>query len=110
MIVIDTSNNILITRGDTAIIDISIKDEQGQEYTLQAGDKILFSVKKIAATPNTVLEKTLNNKQLVLSSADTDNLSFGTYKYDLTLITATEVCTFINYCDFIIGEEVHNLA
>ena len=35
MVVIDTSNNILITRGDTATIDISIKDELGQEYTLQ---------------------------------------------------------------------------
>ena len=110
MVVIDTSNNILITRGDTATIDISIKDEVGQEYSLQTGDKLLFSVKKLPIASNPVIEKILTTKQLVLSSDDTDSLSFGVYKYDITLITALgDVCTFINYCDFIVGEEVHNL-
>lgn len=110
MIVIDTSNNILITRGDTATIDISIKDESDQEYTLQAGDKLLFSVKKLPIASNPVIEKTLTAKQLILSSDDTDNLSFGVYKYDITLLTALgDICTFINCCDFIVGEEVHNL-
>ena len=110
MVVIDTSNNILITRGDTATIDISIKDEVGHEYSLQTGDKLLFSVKKLPIASNPVIEKTLSNKQLILSSDDTDSLSFGTYKYDITLITASgDVCTFINYRDFIVGEEVHNL-
>ena len=101
MVVIDTSNNILITRGDTATIDISIKDETGQEYNLQTGDVLLFSVKRLPIASNPVIEKTFTNKQLILSSADTDSLSFGTYKYDITLITASgEVCTFINYCNF----------
>lgn len=110
MVIIESSNNILITRGDTATIDISIKDELGQEYILQAGDTLLFSVKKLPIASNPVLEKTLTAKQLILSSADTDSLSFGVYKYDITLITALgEICTFINCCDFIVGEEVHNL-
>lgn len=110
MVIIDTSNNILITRGDTASIDISIKDELGQEYILQAGDTLLFSVKKLPIASNPVLEKTLTAKQLILSSADTDSLSFGVYKYDITLITALgDICTFINCCNFIVGEEVHNL-
>ena len=110
MVVIDTSNNILITRGDTATIDISIKDETGQEYTLQAGDVLLFSVKRLPIASNPVIEKSFTNKQLILTSAVTDSLSFGTYKYDITLITAAgDVCTFINYCNFIVGEEVHNL-
>ena len=110
MVIIDTSNNILITRGDTATIDISIKDESDQEYVLQPGDTLLFSVKKLPIASTPVLEKTLTAKQLILSTADTDSLSFGVYKYDITLITALdEVCTFINCCDFIVGEEVHNL-
>lgn len=109
MIVIDTDNNMLITRGDTATIDISIKDDNDQEYALQPGDKIIFSVKRLASQPDVVIEKTLTAKQLILDSEDTDSLTFGTYKYDMVLITATDVCTFICFKDFIVGEEVHNL-
>lgn len=109
MIVIDTDNNMLITRGDTATIDISIKDDNDQEYALQPDDKIIFSVKRLASQPDVVIEKTLTAKQLILDSEDTDSLTFGTYKYDMVLITATDVCTFICFKDFIVGEEVHNL-
>lgn len=109
MIVIDTSNNILITRGDTAVIDISIKDENGEEYTLQEGDQIIFSVKRIATQPDVIIEKVLTSKQLILDSADTDALTFGTYKYDMVLISGSDVSTFICFKDFIVGEEVHNL-
>ena len=108
MVVIDTDNNMLITRGDTATIDISIKDDNDQEYALQPGDKIIFSVKKIATQSIILLQKELTTKQLVLDSADTSGYSFGTYKYDMTLVTASEVCTFICFKDFIIGEEVHS--
>ena len=109
MIVIDTSNNILLTRGDTATINISIKDDTGAEYELQEGDQIIFSVKRLSSQASVLIEKVLTTKQLVLDTDDTDTLSFGKYKYDMVLISGSEVSTFICFKDFIIGEEVHNL-
>ena len=109
MIEIDASNNIKITRGDTATIDISIIDEEGEEYTLREGDQIIFSVKRLSSQASVLIEKVLTNKQLVLDTDDTDALSFGKYKYDMVLISESEVSTFICFKDFIIEEEVHNL-
>lgn len=38
--------NIIMTRGDTARINLSIEDADGNPYTPSEGDVIKFSVKK----------------------------------------------------------------
>lgn len=39
-------NDISLTRGDTLHLQITLTDQEGEVYTLQDGDAIVFTVKK----------------------------------------------------------------
>ena len=107
MFYIDDDNNIHLTRGNTAIIDISITDDQGEEYNLHSGDVLEFSLKRSSDFNNVLLNKRVTEKQFTFVTNDTINLSFGTYKYDITLFGGNGgVDTFISG-DFNIESEVH---
>ena len=76
---------------------------------VESGIPVVTGVQVTGIERNGKVEKVLTSKQLVLDSADTDALTFGTYKYDMVLISGSDVSTFICFKDFIVGEEVHNL-
>lgn len=110
MLFIDTDDNILLTRGDTATFNISITDSEGSPYTMQEGDSLKFSIKRIYEQPEVLLEKVVTEPVVTLDSADTDSLSFGVYHYDVVFINDTKVDTIIADKTFTVGYEVHDLG
>lgn len=111
MFVIDDDNNITITRGDTAIITVDITDDEGNPYVLSGTEYLLFTVKKLYTQTPALIKKISTDGNIQLDSSDTDTLSFGTYKFDVVLISELRgIDTFIYERDFTIAEEVHNLA
>lgn len=46
MLEVDENNNIFITRGDTGVFNITLKDRSGNEYTPVSGDRLQFVVSR----------------------------------------------------------------
>ena len=69
-------NEIFMSKGDDVAFSISLTDVDGKPYTLQAGDKIIFSV--------SCGLKIETNATINIASADTASIAPGDYKYDIT--------------------------
>jgi hypothetical protein len=99
-------NIIEITRGNSAIIDITpIDTDTGAPYKLSEGDRVLFTLKSKRGTK--VFQKVLTNADyeseeddslnLELAPEDTIDLISGEYLYDCLLITKDiQAATFIS--------------
>lgn len=81
-------NNIYLTRGDTADINVIIKDNNGEVYNMQSGDVLRFTIKINCITTDIVIQKTVTNNTISLDPEDTENLNYGSYWFDLELTTA----------------------
>lgn len=103
------NNSITLTRGDTCVLKLNVVDVRGENYTLQSGDKLTFTLRKKVSSVATLLEKTLEENILSLNPSDTLTLDFGDYVYDIVLKTATgEVFTVVPTSIFRVASEVHN--
>lgn len=85
MLRIDENNNIYLTKGDTAIIDISLTYD-GEPWIMPESDRIYFAMKRNAKFNVTVLSREYTRPQIELYQADTNALSFGEYDYSITYI------------------------
>lgn len=112
MLSIDCNNIIRITKGNSAVIDITpIDDVSGDPYILQEHDYVLFTVKNRQAQK--IIQKTLTNEDYdeddtslncVIDPEDTIDIRTGEYKYDCLLTTSDgQVITFIS-SSFIVVE------
>lgn len=117
-------NNITITRGDDAKINIEITTTDDKVYTPADSDEITMYVKKVGLErpledQETIIEKKFNKEQIqvneeqkdiwaaTLDAADTANLELGTYKYGVKLKTVeNKVHTIVTPSDFIISEGI----
>lgn len=94
-----SGTKIKLTRGDTAIINVTAKFKvSGEVYMPRGGDRVKFSVKKSANDTAVLLEKEIpiDTMQLWINPEDTKSLRFGTYVYDIELTYANgDVDTFI---------------
>lgn len=93
-----SSNNIKLTRGDTAKIKVDIETIDGDIYEPKEGDRVVFTVKRYPTDKQPIFVKDIpiNTLILVLNSEDTKNMEFGTYRFDVQLIFGNgEVDTFI---------------
>ena len=100
---------IYLTRGDTAYLDVSIKDSSGNDYEPAQGDKIYFRLKKSIYKDELLVEKEINTDTLVLEirPEDTSRLEFGTYCYEIELVTGSgQHFTVIENACFTIGAEL----
>ena len=108
---ISKNYDIKLTRGDTAYIEVSdfaYDDGTGEVYTLGENDKVYFRLKGLGQYIEKELEIVLSNNTalLTLNPADTKDLDFETYKYELELVTSSdEHLTFVENRDFTIGVE-----
>lgn len=121
-----TDNTIEMTRGDTLRCRVTpyilVRDEQGEvigreEYAPVEGDSIRFAVKHTAMKggkrykdDEPLILKTIPISTLLLQldPADTKELDFDTYVYDVEITYADgTVYTFITQQDFILTPEVH---
>ena len=103
---IDKANNIKIIRGDSAEFDIKAYDkETHEEYVLQEGDSVIFTVKKGPKSANALIQK--EGPFVEIEPEDTEDLSYGTYMYDVQLTYADGYKdTFIQNKEFkVLGEE-----
>lgn len=80
-------NNIFITKGDHAVLDIEILKD-GEPYTMKDGEEIYFSVKAALDYNYTLFSKTSDTPQIEFVSADTFGLSCCEFDYTITLVKA----------------------
>lgn len=97
---------INIIRGTTNDFNLNIEDESGEQYTLKDGEKIIFGVKENAENSDYNIVKTLTSADIVdgiytikLTPADTAQLAFGRYYFDVGLQTADGDYYMIVPCD-----------
>lgn len=106
----DDENTIRITRGDSLEVTISLIDEDGYPYELVDGDTVLFTVKKSAASEDILIQKEIDIQtlELKLIESDTEDLAFGTYRYEVEVaLNNGDHYTAIKNAPFIITEELH---
>lgn len=107
-LVVTIMNDISLTRGDTLHLQITLTDQEGEVYTLQDGDALVFTVKKNTSSDVVLIQKNILNSDITISHEDTKNMSYGTYVYDVQLTQANgDVTTVIKPSKFIITEEVN---
>lgn len=102
-------NRIYLTRGDSAYITISVSNADGTAYEPVAGDKLYFRLKKniFGSTLLLVRAISLETFTLELSPTDTAILDFGSYRYEIELITASgDRFTVIENGELVLGVEL----
>lgn len=106
----DTTRALTLTRGDTAVFRVEVRNEAtGEAYALQAGDQMFFTVKRNARQSEVLLQKvvTAPGAPFHLQPEDTANWSYGEYVYDVQITTAGgDVYTVVPPAVLEIGEEV----
>ena len=106
MLTVDSENNITLTRGDTAILTLTVK-KNGSDYDF-SDDLTQFTVKRNTVTSDIVFQKTFTGTSIQIDPSDTKDLYYTDLKYDVQLITPdNEVYTVITPHDFIVAEEVN---
>ena len=86
---------ITLTRGDTFPCTVSILNPDGTPYEMQSGDTVRFMLSERAGGP-VLITKTLSGGAFQLDPADTNQLDFGTYFFDVQMTFADgTVDTFI---------------
>ena len=100
-----------VIRGDTNNFKFSRKDNEGNVITEMAS-KIFFTVKNSYNSSNIEIQKTIEDMDFnegvytfVIDGNDTDEMSYGTYKYDLEVVEDDYKQT-ISIGDFVVMEEV----
>lgn len=102
-----TNNNITLTRGDTAVLTLTVTDSAGDTYDY-SNDLTQLTVKRNTVTEDIVLQKTFNGTSITINPEDTKDLHYQDMKYDVQLITSSgAVYTVIPPHDFIISDEVN---
>lgn len=102
MFEMNVKNEICLTRGDSAYLDVTASGGEGEE--VEIADAV-FTVRKSALKP-VVIQKYAKNGVVKIAPEDTAGLDFGGYKYDIQITTTDgDVSTFGPYT-FKILEEV----
>ena len=97
---------ISITRGDTGIFTLNLMNgRQAYDYS---NDTVVLTVKKDTQTTEHLIQKAITyGENVVIAPADTANLPYGEYVYDVQVTTAGGlVDTVIPPSKFIVMPEV----
>lgn len=101
-------NHILLTRGDTAVIEIKLHNRTHRPYNIRDGDELVFTLKDSTRSNNVILQKTACENQIKIEANDTKELRYGDYVYDVQLKKEHgEICTVIPPTTFTLMEEVN---
>ena len=102
-----------IVRGDTKILKFQRKNDEG--VITDKAKELYFTVKETTNKSDYILQKKLDDGiefdtsdhyyRITISPEDTNNLYYGTYKYDIE-VKEDEYTKTIELGDFIIKEEV----
>ena len=107
MLSVTRDNHIKITRGDSAILQLALEDENVAPYLPTEADMVLLTVKTSTESDHVIFQKRLIQGEFRLQPGDTKALEYWQYVYDVQLIKADGfVTTVIPPSVFEVGEEV----
>ena len=94
MLTVDEKMNINLTKGDSAVLALSLETSGGETYDY-SNDDVRMYVKRIPQDNNVVLEKKFNEDgQIVLTHDDTENIDgYGDFIYAIKVYHTTEAET-----------------
>lgn len=108
--------NITMNRCDSVYITVTVRKNDGTEMELGEGDTLYFAAKRKATDKDyAIAPKPLLNENghgvLELCPEDTEQLEFGTYIYDVQLVTAGgTVSTVIKPSQLVIEESITGIG
>lgn len=109
MLYVNSDGTIRLTRGDTARLEVQIKNDlTNGNYEMTSEDILRFTIKKNVNDSTPAVQKTVaGSNQFHIEPEDTKSLSFGKYLYDVELTTASgDVYTVIVPTTFEVLKEV----
>ena len=105
MLTIKSNNDIHLTQGDSAILNVEITNDDGTPYNIKEGDTLTMTVKSTNGTK--IFSKTGQAyESIILEPKDTADVGVGRYKYDIQLNTENQVYTIITVSSFFVEEGV----
>ena len=105
------AQKIEIVRGTTNTFNITVLDADGQTHELVTGEKIIFGVKRKPADTEFIFTKTGvkdtdGTFNVGITPADTIDLAFGRYFYDVGLQSGDNYFNVIEASPFMVKENV----
>jgi len=89
-------NRIYLTRGDSASFTIELEDDCGNQYFLEDGDELVFTLKKSVMDKEFIIQKRVMDYEFKLYPEETTGLTYGNYYYDIQLTKINgDVCTVV---------------
>ncbi|MBQ0088995.1 MAG: hypothetical protein KBT27_06655 [Prevotellaceae bacterium] len=104
---------ITMTRGDTPSFIVKpkiVNPDTGErtDYVPQEGDKIIFAMKKSAASDEILVKEIpTDTMRFTLEEEDTKNLKYGVYLYEVSLKRGSFICTFITNKQIMLTTELY---
>lgn len=107
--------NISIVRGRTQTFNIAVTDANGEAYTLESEEKLIFGVKKNYYDVSYLIEKKLTSANattdagvyaLKILPEDTKDLACGEYCYDVGLQSGSDYYSVIECSHFKVEHNV----
>ena len=98
-------NDIHLTKGDSAYLNVEITNDDGTPYAIKEGDSLTITVKATNGTK--ILSKTVKAyESIIIEPKDNADVGVGRYKYDIQLNTENQVYTIIPVSSFFIEEGI----
>lgn len=86
----EVKNDIIkITRGDSASLKVDLKQADGSDYVMSAGDTLTMTVKKMIGS-SVLMQIVSETDTIYISPADSKKLMVGSCVYDIELKTASQ--------------------
>lgn len=84
-----SDESISITRGDDAVLQVTITDDFGRPYPMSAGDKLTLTVRSSPSREGQVVFSTSSDcPRILITHQDTRDAEVGRYSADIQLTTA----------------------
>lgn len=87
----DGARTINLTRGDDAIIEVPLKNIDGEEYVLGETEFLIFSVRVLPREDSELLVNIVSvpgSNRIVIGHNDTKDLEVGAYSAEVQLMTS----------------------
>lgn len=90
MLFVSAAQEIYLTRGNTAKLNINLRNNViKQPYEVQSDDLVTFTVKRKYEDAEVLIEKKVTGSTKIhIKPEDTKGLAFGRYEYDVQVTTA----------------------
>lgn len=105
------AKDIKMVRGTSRTFEISVTDADGNPYTLKAGEKLIFGVKRQTADEELLVCKVVTECtdgvcKVELDPEDTAELAVGKYYYDVGLQTGVDYYIIVELSIFTISANI----